>query len=192
LREGECADHREVFGSQRLDPPATAALLVDFRISLRHHDRDLALVELAAGNKTWPYRFFVNVARWQQKSKAPVRQCFLTSTCEKNSIFPELISVLENVSGLKIFQCCSEAGDTPILLDSDVYVADVYVSEINMKAKFEGARMSLHMPPAYKRWIEEQAHKNFTTANAEVLAAIRLRMETEAKSAARDAAGEVA
>jgi hypothetical protein len=48
-----------------------------------------------------------------------------------------------------------------------------------MKERFGGARLMLRLPHDQKAWLEEQAVKNFTSANAEVVAAIRARMEAD-------------
>jgi hypothetical protein len=46
-------------------------------------------------------------------------------------------------------------------------------------AKREAVKVTAHLPPDQKSWIERQAAQNFTSLNAEIVRAIRFRMETE-------------
>jgi hypothetical protein len=40
-------------------------------------------------------------------------------------------------------------------------------------------KVTTHLPPEQKSWIERQAAKNFTSLNAEIVRSIRCRMESE-------------
>jgi hypothetical protein len=49
--------------------------------------------------------------------------------------------------------------------------------------KGEGARVSLYMPPELKAWVEEQAKKNWSSQNTEIVRCIlRARMEAEQRA----------
>jgi hypothetical protein len=40
-------------------------------------------------------------------------------------------------------------------------------------------RIPLRLPPDMKSWLEQEAERNFTSQNAEIVRAIRSRMESE-------------
>jgi hypothetical protein len=48
-----------------------------------------------------------------------------------------------------------------------------------MKRKIEVVSMLVRVPPPLKEWIEQRAVENCTSANAEVIRAIRARMDSE-------------
>jgi hypothetical protein len=52
-----------------------------------------------------------------------------------------------------------------------------------MSRKREIVEFMARLPHDQKRWIEEQADKNHTSQNAEVIRAIRFRMENEPEKA---------
>jgi hypothetical protein len=47
-----------------------------------------------------------------------------------------------------------------------------------MSRKSEAVRVMARLPQEQKLWIEEQAERNFTSQNAEIVRAIRSRMES--------------
>ena len=50
-------------------------------------------------------------------------------------------------------------------------------------ARNEGARLMLRLPPELKGWLEQEAERNWTSQNAEIIRAIRARMEAEPRVA---------
>jgi hypothetical protein len=51
-----------------------------------------------------------------------------------------------------------------------------------MSRKSEAARVMARLPQEQKLWIEEQAERNFTSQNAEIVRAIRSHMESERRA----------
>jgi hypothetical protein len=52
-------------------------------------------------------------------------------------------------------------------------------------AKHEGAvRVSAHVPPAMKTWLEQRARHNLSSINSELVRALRTAMESEQQRAA--------
>ncbi len=51
--------------------------------------------------------------------------------------------------------------------------------------KREVAKMMIRIPPPMKAWLEEQAEKNYNSANSQVTRIIARAMEAEKQSAAR-------
>ena len=52
-------------------------------------------------------------------------------------------------------------------------------------AKREAIKVTAHLPPAQMSWIKEQAERNLSSQNSEIVRSIRLRMEREQSAAAR-------
>jgi|BarGraIncu00222A_1022003.scaffolds.fasta_scaffold350380_1 hypothetical protein len=48
-----------------------------------------------------------------------------------------------------------------------------------MSRKSEAVRVMARLPQEQKLWIEEQAERNFTSQNAEIVRSIRSRMESQ-------------
>jgi Arc-like DNA binding domain len=51
-----------------------------------------------------------------------------------------------------------------------------------MKSNSEATRLTLRMPGPLRSWIEDVAQANYTSANAEIVRAIRERREREQRS----------
>jgi hypothetical protein len=47
------------------------------------------------------------------------------------------------------------------------------------RRKREAVKVTAHLPPEQKFWIEEQAQRNLSSQNSEIVRAIRFRMESE-------------
>jgi hypothetical protein len=54
---------------------------------------------------------------------------------------------------------------------------------LTMKANYEFTRLMLRLPPDLKEYLEQQAAKNMTSQNAEIVRAIRFRQEAEQQRA---------
>lgn len=52
-----------------------------------------------------------------------------------------------------------------------------------MSRKSEAVRVMARLPQEQKLWIEQQAERNLTSQNAEIVRAIRLRMDAEQEPA---------
>jgi hypothetical protein len=48
--------------------------------------------------------------------------------------------------------------------------------------KQQSVRIPLRLPPDMKSWLEQEAERNFTSQNAEIVRAIRSRMEAEQRT----------
>jgi hypothetical protein len=51
-------------------------------------------------------------------------------------------------------------------------------------AKREAVKVTAHLPPEQKSWIEQEAQRNLSSINSEIVRSIRLRMEREQSVAA--------
>jgi hypothetical protein len=50
------------------------------------------------------------------------------------------------------------------------------------KAKRDLKRVSAHVPPEMKAWLQEKCDRNLSSLNVEVVAALRFKMESEQRA----------